>query len=105
MDTMEGMFSGIWSTGSWSFRVDTVPMQIAILYGAYRNLFLYLYHGDAEVVDEVFASLIEDPKLLENVVGNNTGDLYEFNCVTDSEIFSELELFILTKLDLKVLLP
>lgn len=63
-----------------------------------------LQHGNAEVVDETVSSLTEELEMLKSVIGNNTGDWDQFNCVIDSKTFSELELFALIKFDLKVLL-
>ncbi|KAK7264351.1 hypothetical protein RJT34_31958 [Clitoria ternatea] len=63
-----------------------------------------LQHGNTEVVDEAVASLIEELRLLKNVIGNNTCHSEEFDCVIDSKTFSKPELFALIKFDLKVVL-
>lgn len=63
-----------------------------------------LQHGNAEVVDEAVALLIDELELLKSVIGKDTDDSDQFNFDIDSKTFSKLELFAVIKFDLKVLL-
>ncbi|GAV75069.1 PI3_PI4_kinase domain-containing protein/FATC domain-containing protein [Cephalotus follicularis] len=63
-----------------------------------------LQHGSNEVVEQALAALIEELQLLKGMLGITMGHRNEFDSVTDSKSYSELELFSLIKFDLKVLL-